>query len=153
MTNRVKKLIYNVLRTSDNPNFLPFETLQNTVQLTFHILNESRPRGSSFSRAALFWGGVHHYGQSNAYQFFQEERDESKSMNHEDQPLNLAKAAQYEDFLSLWDTKQAANAKQLAQINKSATKTYLKAGDIVMDRLALKSNLSLIHISEPTRPY
>ena len=58
----------------------------------------------------------------------------------EDQPLNLAKAAQYEDFLSLWDTKQAANAKQLAQINKSATKTYLKPGDIVMDRPALKSN-------------
>merc|ERR1711867_390308 len=91
------KVVHNYLRSSLNPNKIPFEALQNITQLAFKILNESRPKGSAYSRASLFWGGLRHCSRSNAFHLFSEEREESEK---EDKPgdLDLASAAKYQDF-------------------------------------------------------
>merc|ERR1711867_148077 len=155
------KVVHNYLRSSLNPNRIPFEALQNVVQLAFKILKESRPKGSAYSRASLFWGGLRHWPRSNAFHLFSEEREESeKEGNSVD--LDLASAAKYEDFLSLWDSKQAATAKRAAQLNKSASKLYLKRGDLVFDKKSLHSNkryttnqkeyFSVLFVKSPTCP-
>ena len=150
------KVILNYLRTrAVNRVKLTFDEVRNTIQLATRILNESKPKGSSFSRNSLFWGLAHHKSYSNSESLFQEERHKDSNVDY-----NLEKVAQYQDYMHLWNVKLAERAKRCQKLNRNASKVILKVGDICLDKKAYKQSkayntnqrvyYAVLHVKSPS---